>query len=693
MESTIKWKKTHCARMDHGGCGLLVGVQGNRILKIKGDPEGFLNRGFICPKGALSAERLYHPERLRYPLKRVGERGSGQWVRISWEEALNFIAENLNRLRDTYGARAVAFGVGMPKGLDHFLQIRLANVFGSPNVVASQDVCHAPREITGVHSCGFYPVVDLHNESALIILWGSNITATNEEGEINSLLREQLKKGTELIVVDPRKIDLCQKARMWLRIRPGTDVALALSMINVIIEEELYDSSFVKEWTVGFSELAQHVKDYTPEKVASITWLSAEEIRTAAHYYAKAKPAAIQWGNPIEHNIHAFQTVRALICLMAITGNLDVPGGNVEAHDPKIMRLSEFVRADLIPNKRTEMISAHYRVIPRFMTIPPAYFRRAVLNGIPYPVRGFFAICCNPMLSWANSRLTYETLISLDFFAISDMFMTPTTALADVVLPAASHFEFDDIGHYGLGHGYILARPKIVDPPDECWPDMKIITELGKRVSPPELWPEDWHDFLEALLAPSGLSYAQFAEKGYLKGPDRFRGYERDGFKTPTKKVELKLSTADKLGLPPLPSFDTIPEAEDEEYPLILTSAKNRIYLHSSYRWVEKLRRLAPHPQVEIHPQTAASLNIEEGDETVIETRYGRIIQKAHLNPDLHPRVICAEHGWWFPEESSASLYGWEKSNLNMLTSVEKLGREYGTPNIRALPCKIKKSM
>lgn len=181
--------------MDHGGCGILVGVKDNRIAKIKGDPEGFLNKGFICPKGALSAERLYHPERLHYPLRRVGERGGGKWARISWEEALDIIAENLNQLKDTYGAQAVAFGVGMPKGLDHFLQIRLANVFGSPNVVASQDVCHAPREITGVHTCGFYPVVDLHHKSALIILWGSNITATNEEGEINSLLRDQLKKA------------------------------------------------------------------------------------------------------------------------------------------------------------------------------------------------------------------------------------------------------------------------------------------------------------------------------------------------------------------------------------------------------------------------------------------------------------------------------------------------------------------
>lgn len=692
MAEDIIWKKTHCSRMDHGGCSLLVGVRDNRIISIKGDPEGFLNGGYICPKGAVSAERLYHPDRLRYPLKRIGARGEGKWARISWDEALNTIAENLGDIRDKYGARAVAFGVGMPKGLDHFFQIRLANLFGSPNVVASQDVCHAPREITGIHTCGFYPVVDLHHQSALVILWGSNITATNEEGEINSLLLKQLKEGTGLIVIDPRKIDLVDKARMWLRIRPGTDAALALAFLNVIIGEELYDRAFVEAWTIGFTELTGHVRPYTPEKVADITWIPADDIRRAARAYAGAKPAAILWGNPIEHNIHTFDTVRALICLMAITGNLDVPGGNVEAHDPKITGLGAFVRADLIPDKRKEMISAYHGVIPRLMTVAPAYFRKAVLEGEPYPVRGFYAMCSNPLLSYADSRRTYEALKSLDFLAVSEIFMTPTAAMADIVLPAATAFEYDDIGHYGIGHGYILARPAVVDPPEECWPDPMIINELGKRMTDATLWHDDWRQFLEDLLAPSGLTYGQFCERGYLKGPDRFRSYAAKGFKTPTTKVELRLSVAEKFRLKALPSFEGYPEPEDPEYPLLLTSAKSRYYLHSSYRWVGKLRKLRPHPRVEIHPETAQRYGINAGDDVVIETRYGRIVQQAHLTDGIDPQVICAAHGWWFPEGDSSRQYDWDRANFNMLTSVAKVGKEYGTPNLRALPCRIAKA-
>ncbi len=195
MSADPKWLKTHCARMDHGGCALKVKVEGNRITAVKGDPQGYLNKGYVCPKGLASPQRLTHPNRLRYPLKRVGPRGADQWTRISWDEALKTIVTNLNRVRKQDGARSVAFCQGMPKGLEHFVLIRLANLFGSPNVVATQDVCHAPREVSGMHTCGFYPVADFHHPSQLVVLWASNITSTNEEGQINTLLLDRMRAG------------------------------------------------------------------------------------------------------------------------------------------------------------------------------------------------------------------------------------------------------------------------------------------------------------------------------------------------------------------------------------------------------------------------------------------------------------------------------------------------------------------
>ena len=196
-------------------------------------------------------------------------------------------------------------------------------------------------------------------------------------------------------------------------------------------------------------------------------------------------------------------------------------------------------------------------------------------------------MCTNPMIAWADSPITYETFKSLDFVAMAEIFMMPTASMADIVFPVAHQYEMNDIGHYGLGHGMVLARPKIVDPPPECWPDIKIMNELGKRVSNPEFWHDDFEAFLEDVLKPSGLSYSEFVDKGWLKGPNRFKLHEEKGFRTPTGKVELKLSTAEKFKLKPLPEFTGLPEQDAPEYPLILISAKSRYYLLSSYRWVE----------------------------------------------------------------------------------------------------------
>ena len=681
--------KTSCGRMDHGGCGLIVRVKNGEITSIKGNPDAPLSRGYICAKGIASIEKLRHPQRLRFPLKRVGERGANQWERISWEEAFRIISEKFIDIKERYGARAVAFCQGMPKGLEHFVLIRLANLFGSPNVVATQDVCHAPREITGLHVCGFYPVVDFRHKSSLIVLWGSHATATNEEGAIGKLLLDQLKEGTRLITIDPRKTDLAARSELHLQLRPGSDTALALGFLNVIIEEKLYDEYFVENWTNGFNELANHVKSYTPEEVSRITWVPKEQIIQAARLYAASKPAAIHWGNPIEQTRKNFDAARALIALMAISGNLDSPGGNIQPLDPPIAPLGKFVRASKIPEKPKEMIHAHFGTIPRLMTVPPAFFRKAVLEGVPYQVRAAYMQCTNPLLTWADSYLTEKTLKSLDFLVVSDIFMTPTALYADIVLPAATQFEFNDIGHYGLGHGYILARPKIVDPPPECMPDMQILNELGKRITDPSEWYDTYEGFLDEVLAPAGLTYREFIERGFLAGEEKFFKYRTSGFKTQSGKVELMLPQASRWGAEPFPDGRDLLDDIDDDFPLVLTSAKDKVYLHSSYRWIESLRKISDYPYVEIHPETAKRYGIRDGSEVMIETRHGKIVQKAKITDSVHPLVVVAAYGWWFPEEGAHKHYEWARSNFNILTSASKPGQAFGTCDLKGLACRI----
>ncbi len=479
MSGKAEWLKTHCGRMDQGGCGLLVKVEDNRIAAIKGDPDGRLNKGYTCSKGRAGAERLAHPDRLTTPLKRTGARGEGRWDSISWDRAIEEIAGRLTAVKERHGARAVAFCQGMPKGLEHFALIRLANTFGSPNVVGPQNLCHMPREISSIHTCGFYPTPDYRNPSECALLWGGNPTETNEEGVIHTQLEARLKDGTELIVVDPRRTKMAERAKYWLQLRPGSEVALALSLLQVIIDEHLYDEAFVERWTHGFNELKASLKDCSPERLAGVTWIDPDLARKAARLYAQGKPSVLQWGNGVEQAAHNFHTCRALLLMMSVTGNLDVPGGNIDAGEPPLTSMRDFVRADLVPAKYKEMISFAHGVIPRFMVVPPPHLRRAILEGYPYPVKAAYIHSGNPVMAWSDSRETMAALGALDFFAVSDVFMTPTAMMADIVLPAATQFEFNDVGHYGLGHGYVLARPKLVDPPAECRPDLWIINKLA----------------------------------------------------------------------------------------------------------------------------------------------------------------------------------------------------------------------
>jgi anaerobic selenocysteine-containing dehydrogenase len=682
--------KTYCARMDHGGCGLRVTAENGKIIRIQGDPQSPLSRGYICPKGLAGAARSTHPDRLTAPLIREGDRGAGRWKTVSWPEALETIAGRLNKIRGEYGPEAVVFAQGAPKGLEHFVLIRLANVFGSPNVCGPQNVCHMPRELAGMMTCGFFPVPDYESPTTLILNWGSNLLKTNEEGLIASRLVGSLKRGADLIVIDPRRTHLAEIAQSHLQLRPGSDGVLALGLLRVILGEGLFDREFVEQWTVGFEELKQQVVAYTPERVAELTWLEPREIIHTAWTYATSKPALIQWGNAIEHTENSFQTCRALLCLMAVTGNLDVPGGNILPEMPPVARLADFVKASLLPDKIQKMISRHYKLAPNFMIVPPPLVVQAIRQARPYPVRAMYVQVSNPLLTYSQARETYEALRELDFLVVADIFMTPTAALADVVLPAATGFEFDDLGHYGLAHGWISARPKIVDPPGEAWPDIRILSELGRALGHDEQFWEDYHQALDEVLAPSGLTYERFKEQGLLKGNINYFNYQAKGFKTPSKKVELYSAQLSKWGFDPLPSCpDPVPP--NIEYPLLATSRKSPYFFHSAYRQIGSLRKKHPDPVVEIHPQAARILGLQDGEWAAIITPQGRITQKVRFTEAIDPRVVYVDYGWWFPELGPERLFDWDRSSINILTANHPLGREMGTPWLRAFPCRVEK--
>ncbi len=691
--------KTFCARMDHGGCGILAHVENGKIMKMEGDPDSPISGGTLCAKGIAQAERLNHPDRLIHPMKRTGERGAGNWERISWDEALDTIAGKIAETIERESEKAVSFAQGTPKGLELFLMIRLANLLNIPNIATPGNICHMPRETASNLTCGFFPIPDYSGLPACVIVWGSNLFQTNEEGILGSQLKGAVDHGAKLIVIDPRKTGMASRADLWLRPRPGTDLALALGMLRVIVDEVLYEKTFVENWTTGFPELVDHLQHYPLERVSEITWVPKEQIVKAARLFSRAKPACIQWGNALEHNLNSVQCARALLILMAMTGSLEAPGGNVNRPGPPIMKPGELVQSRKFPDRKEKVLSPEFRLATLMGFVPSQLIVKAILTGKPHPIQTMYIQGGNPLLSYANAKETFEAVKKLKFLAVSEIFMTPTARLADILLPAASNFEFDDIGHFGLPLGFILARPKVVEPRGECWPDSKILNDLGKRLGyAPYFW-NDMGECLDQILKPAGMTYDNFRNVGMLKGKWEYRSYEKEGFNTPSRKVEIFSKRLEEWGYDPLPRYRELPESPYstpklfEEYPLIFTSAKDPFYFHSSNRNLPSLRKLSPDPVALIHPETASRLRIEEGDWISIETIRGTIQQRAKLTPEIDPRVVVLSFGWWFPERGDLELFGWKESNLNILTDN---GPPYdpaiGSAPLRAVLCRVQKA-
>lgn len=320
--------KSAC-RMCHGGCGVLVHVKSGKVVKIEGNPDSPASQGKICPKGLASIEHLYHPDRITHPLKRIGERGEGKWKRITWEEAYQILVEKIEILQCRYGPETVAVGHGT--GRYHFSHVlRFAHAIGTPNWVEPGTAqCFIPRIIASGVTYGDLIVSDYGYNGVThpkcLLCWGKHPYISGPDAESQFRVKNCLKQGPKLIVIDPRETQMAKMADIWLKVRPGTDAALALAFSHVIIEEKLYDREFIENRTVGFEALKERVQQYTPEKAAEICWVPAEQIRAAARLYAGTKPAAMTWGNALEHNTNAFQNARAVGILPALTGNIDIP--------------------------------------------------------------------------------------------------------------------------------------------------------------------------------------------------------------------------------------------------------------------------------------------------------------------------------------------------------------------------------
>ena len=689
--------KTTCG-LCFTGCGMLVHMQDGKVVKIKGDPESPLNNGVLCAKGLAARELLYHPERLKHPLKRLGKRGEGNWQEISWDEALQTIAQEMMKAKRRDGAESVIFVHGAAKGNQEGYLRRFANVFGSPNVVVNGHVCFMPGWYAAMTTCGFFPFSDAGYPPSCLLVWGYNAHATCIP-DVEATDRA-LNRGTKLIVVDPQKAGFAPQADLWLRPRPGSDLALALGMIHVIVNEGLFDKAFVEKWTVGFLELKAHVQSYDPRSVEKICWVPKEQIIEAARLYATTRPSSIKMGNALDHNRNSYQAARAIYILSAITGNLGVPGGDIQYKNLPILqrRAPEFTLEDKVTkgNGKGKISTAH-GLLPIFPDVPNHLAIKAIVEEDPYPVRVAYIQGANPLLTYANAARVYQALDKLDFLVINEMFMTPTAELADIVLPVTSFLEFDGI--VSAPWIPIAQIQQKVASVGECWPDHKILNELAKRTGLGQYFWEDADESLDFILEPFGVSFEEFKEIAVIQRAKVYRQHEMEGFETPSGKVEIFSSQLERWGFDPLPTYQepletplNSPELA-KEYPLVFTSCKSACFRHSGGRHIRTLREMHPEPVVKIHPKTARSLGVRDGDWLTIENGRGKIRQKAVLAAEIDPRVVIADYGWWFPERGAGSLYDWQASNINMLTSDEPpYSQEMGTTNLRGMMCKVSKA-
>jgi anaerobic selenocysteine-containing dehydrogenase len=687
--------RTNCAICDCN-CGVLAHVENEKITKIEGDPDSPTSRGILCPKGLASLEFLNHPNRLRHPLRRAGKRGQGKWKRISWDDALDTIANEMNKAKAEHGPESVLWLRGAFKGMQDSVFTRLANAFGSPNITSMAYVCHHPKVNAMKLTVGDMISQDYDHPPACIIVWGSDPEATFPPVYLQ--IRRAQAQGAKVIVIDPFETELAKDATLWVRPRPATDMALALGMIHLVIEEGLIDKEFVDHWTIGFEQLVPHVQDYSPEKVEEIAWVPAETLREAARLYATTKPGVIEGGNALENVQQSLQTSRAIYILEAICGNIGVPGGQIKWLAPPLTNRSspDFTMQHNIPKETRDRRLGVENLASFIHYALPQGIVKALLDEKPYMPRVAYLQGANLLNTWSNAQETREAFLKLQFAAAADYFLTPTTELCDIVLPVAHYLEYDAI-HHGLFPYAAQIQQAAVDP-GECWSDVKIYIELSKKLGLGEHFWNDEQEFLDEILKPSHITFEEFREIGVLHGVKRYRFYEESGFGTASGKIEIYSSFLEQNGADPLPFFHEPHESPysnpglAKEYPLILTCRKPALFRHSNLRQIPSLRSGRPDPILNINPKTAKKLGIKQGDWVYVENKRGKITHRAEFTDSLDPRVVVGDHGWWYPEKAVGELYGFAESNINMLTNRNPpFSPEMGSAVFRGLMCKVYK--
>ena len=666
-------------------CPTKIHVRDGRAVKIDIADE----KVAYCPRWKAQLDFVYHPDRLQHPMKRTGEKDDGSWTRISWDEALDTVAGNLQKFKDVYGPESVVFWIAYTKEPRPYFH-RLTHAFGSPNYCTESSNCFSGTWIASnlTYGANYSYMAGLSGsvepETKCKLVWGAAAISAPTIWQDNLEARD---KGLKLIVVDPRRTTIASRADIHLQLRPGTDGALALGMMNVIINENLHDKEFIENWTTGFDGLKKLAGEYPLERVEQITWVPADKIREAALLYATQKPAKLHLsGNSTTHHSNGVQNHRAVILLAAVTGNVDVAGGNrpgaLSPTPTNDITLHERV-ADMPPgigSQRFPIWSKRYREMQSNVIADQ------IISGDPYPIKAMFSAGLDIQF-FANSGRMADALKKLDFIAVTEYFQTPGTRLADIVLPIASWLERPILLTDYRGATRLL-EPAIA-PPGECRTEWDIYSALAERLGFGDLfWDGDFDKCVDYILEPAKMTSQDLKQNhegiktSFSPRPEK--SYQEAGFHTPSGKVEIASSALAEHGLDPLPVYKEPAESPLSQpdlattYPLVLTSgARVMAYTHSQFRNIEQLRQLMPDPLLDINPADADTRGIKTGDAVAISSPRATIRMKANVTDTILPGVVSAPHHW--PEEA----------NVNALVDHQNLDPISGFQPCKSLLCQV----
>jgi anaerobic selenocysteine-containing dehydrogenase len=701
------------------GCQLRAEAQDGRVTRILPHEHPVLAKN-VCYKGTAAPQIHNHPDRLRRPLKRVGARGEHRWEEISYAQAMDEIAPRLDAIVREHGPEALAVSTSnWNTAVENGMGRRFMNLLGTPNWISGVAMCAGNTAAVNRLTYGWMPFPDF-GSTRCIVLFGHNPRRHSWTPVFNAINAARAR-GAKLIVLDPRVSDQAATADLHLPLRSGTDAAMCLGWLHVIIGEKLYDAEFVERWTVGFDDLRARVAEYPLERVAGITGVDAALIARAARMYATSGPAVIPWTPTTDQQVSSTSAIRLHGILRAICGHLDVVGGEqlggfnpsfvpesrLELHEalPQAQRDKQlgadrhpvytYRAQDLLGDATERVYGYRYAnvVMGSYMANPSAVFR-AMADGDPYPVKAFFVLGNNALMSYPNQQLVHRALLAQDLIVAHELFLTPTAQLADYVLPGDVFTERNNVNDSWSWTTALKVSERVVDPPGECTSVFQFWRDLALRMGMEAQFP--WRTLDEVLdhrCAPMGRTFAELADETSMRiEVPEFRSYRTRGFATPSGKVELRSSVLEQLGFDPLP-YHREPPAPSEEYPLrVFVGVREDAYFQTGQRNIETLRRRSPVPKTFLHPTDAAEAGVADGDWVRVESAHGAVVARVEVHDTMREGHVRVPHGWWFPELTpDPALSGAFLCNDGMLVAddAEHLDAEQGTPHFKGFPGRV----